>query len=91
MHCLRDGAGDHERQIPRLLLSLQRSPGLAVISILLVGPPRVLRERPDFRRASAAALALRLSRTGGVGVCPGKKIDRASEGPYAGLPLFYLS
>ena len=31
------------------------------------------------------------SRTGGVGVCPGKKIDRASEGPYAGLPLLYLS
>ena len=41
MLCLRDGAGDHDRQIPNQLLSLQRSPTPAVMSILPVGPPTV--------------------------------------------------
>ena len=53
MHCLRDGAGDHARQYHRLLLSLQRSPGLDVVSILLVGPP------PWVRRALSDRMAHR--------------------------------
>ena len=51
MLCLCDGAGDHDRQIPNQLLSLQRSPTPAVMSILPVGPP------PCFRRAVSRALA----------------------------------
>ena len=51
MLCLCDGAGDHDRQIPNQLLSLQRSPTPAVMSILPVGPP------PCSRRAVSRALA----------------------------------
>ena len=51
MLCLRDGAGDHDRQIPNQLLSLQRSPTPAVMSILPVGPP------PTFRVRRLSALA----------------------------------
>ena len=62
MHCLRDGAGDHARQYHRLLLSLQRSPGLDVVSILLVGPP------PWVRRALSDRMAHRSRKKFQVGL-----------------------
>ena len=56
MLCLCDGAGDHDRQIPNQLLSLQRSPTPAVMSILPVGPP------PWVRRALSRRVGSSLSR-----------------------------
>ena len=56
MLCLCDGAGDHDRQIPNQLLSLQRSPTPAVMSILPVGPP------PCSRRAVSRRVGSSLSR-----------------------------
>jgi hypothetical protein len=57
-------------QIPRLLLSRQRSLRLAVISILLVGRPT------DFRKGSAAALPHDLSKPGERAFVPEKNRAR---------------
>ena len=69
-------------QIPRLLLSRQRSLRLAVISILLVGRP------PDFHRASAAAVASSTLEPAMWGFLRSrKKLARRHRTAYAGLPF----
>ena len=70
-------------QIPRLLLSRQRSLRLAVISILLVGRPT------DFRKGSAAALPHDLSKPGERAFVPEKNRARGDRaGAYRGRAPF---